>query len=96
MQPIKCAKPRPKRPSKTRIRVIGLGVAIYEDISECPACGAHLDREFDHVYEGEELVEYTTCSGREAHRWRVLGVYRDRSVWFYRLSGRRTERGSAT
>ena len=64
------------------------GFGIYDDVTDhCPECGAFLDRNFDTEVEGNETVDYTTCQGDSPHRWRILKLHRDRSVWNYRLSG---------
>lgn len=64
------------------------GFGIYDDVMDgCPLCGAFLDRDFDTRAEGQRTVDYTTCQGEEPHRWKVLDLDRDRSVWRYRLSG---------
>lgn len=60
---------------------------MYDEVTQCPECGAHLDRDFETELKGEEVVEYTTCQGEPPHRWRIRRIHRDRSVWFYDLSG---------
>lgn len=61
---------------------------IHDQVTDrCPECGAFLSREFEPRLESGKTVDYTTCKGDSHHRWKVLDLHRDRSVYHYQLMG---------
>lgn len=82
--------PRPIKGSILRALYRSPDMGMYEDVTICPECGEELDREHDREIGPPpyyENIEYVRCEGEEPHWWRITSVYRDRSVWFYRVIG---------
>lgn len=64
-------------------------MAIHEHVTDrCPECRAFLDRDFNSTVDRYGMtVDFTTCRGNPSHTWKILKLYRDRSVYHYRLIG---------
>jgi hypothetical protein len=62
-------------------------VTIYgaiEKVANCPTCNAEFVRGPESLYERTAEAEVECVHG---HRWKVLDVYKDRSIHWFKLSG---------